>query len=171
MKIKEGIEQELKDYLDWCTKNGAKPSDYANLKKYLDLAQGAKKQEGCKDEGCKGRPAARKRKGVNEGISNLPLNIQDIIAEHFDYTGDFDFLDIVANVIDRLDDIDELGDDDINDEVYSSIDDSLIYYNDQWRIMMFYQLPGEANLDEAIDQLAEDCVEIVTKIKKSGEGK
>ena len=169
MKIKEGIEQELKDYVDWCTKNGAKPSDYANLKKYLGLAQGTKKQEGCKDEGCKGRPAARKRKGMNEGIGDSAY--KDIIAEHFDYTGDFDFLDIVANVIDRIDDIEELGDDDIYDEVLSAIDDELIYDDDQWRIMRFYQTPGDANLDEAFEQLTEDCVEIVTKIKGSGEGK
>lgn len=169
MKIKEGIEQELKDYVDWCTKNGAKPSDYANLKKYLGLVQGAKKQEGCKDEGCKGRPAARKRKGMNEGISDSAY--KDVIAEHFDYTGDFDFLDIVANVIDRIDDIEELGDDDVYDEVMSAIDDELIYDDDQWRIMRFYQTPGDANLDEAFEQLAEDCVEIVNKIKGSGEGK
>lgn len=166
MKIKEGIEQELKGYLDWCAKNGAKPSDYANLKKYVE--QGTKKQEGCKDEGCKGRCAARKRKVMYEGISDSPY--KDIIAEHFDYTGDFDFLDIVANVIDRIDDIEELGDDDINVEVYSSIDDELIYDDDQWRIMRFYQRANEANLDEAIDQLAEDCVEIVVKIKGSGKG-
>lgn len=167
MKIKEGIEQEIKDYLDWCAKSGAKPSDYANLEKYV--AQGTEKQEGCKDEGCKGRLAARKRKGMNEGISDSPY--KDVIAEHFDYTVDFDFLDIVANVIDRIDDIEELGDDDINVEVYSSIDDELIYYADQWRIMRFYQTPGDANLDEAIDQLAEDCVEIVVKIKAKHEGK
>ena len=72
---------------------------------------------------------------------------------------------------DRIDDIEELGDDDINVEVYSSIDDELIYDDDQWRIMRFYQRPNDANFDEAIDQLAEDCVEIVTKIKKSNEGK
>lgn len=166
MKIKEGIEQELKDYLDWCAKNGAKPSDYANLKKYL--AQGTEKHEGCKDEGCKGRHVARKRKGINEGISDSPY--KDIIAEHFDYTGDFDFLDIVANVIDRIDDIEELGDDDIDDEVRESIDDTLIYYDDQWRIMRFYQVPSEANLDEAFEQLAEDCVKIVTKIKENTKG-
>ena len=166
MKIKEGIEQEIKDYLDWCAKNGAKPSDYANLKKYL--AQGTEKQEGCKGEGCKGRHAARKRKGMDEGISDSAY--KDVIAEHFDYTGDFDFLDIVADVIDRIDDIEELGDDDIDDEVRESIDDTLIYYDDQWRIMRFYQVPSEANLDEAIDQLADDCVEIVTKIKGSTKG-
>lgn len=167
MKIKEGIEQELKDYLDWCAKNGAKPSDYANLKKYL--AQGTEKQEGCKDEGCKGRHAARKRKGMNEGISDSAY--KDVIAEHFDYTGDFDFLDIVANVIDRIDDIEELGDDDIYDEVMSAIDDELIYDDDQWRIMRFYQRPNDANLNEAFEQLTNDCAEIVAKIKGSDEGK
>lgn len=167
MEIKEGIEQEIKDYLDWCAKNGAKPSDYANLEKYL--AQGTKKQEGCKDEGCKGRHAARKRKAMDEGISDSPY--KDAIAEHFDYTGDFDFLDIVANVIDRIDDIEELGDDDIYGEVYSSIDDELVYDDDQWRIMRFYQRPNDANFEEAINQLAEDCVKIVAKIKGSGESK
>lgn len=167
MKIKEGIEQELKDYVDWCTKNGTKPDDYANLDKYL--AQ-VKKDEGCKDEGCKGHPAPRKRKKVDEGISDS--SYKDTIAEYFDYTGDFDFLDIVANVIDRID-IEELGDDglDIRDEVYSNVDDSLIYYDDQWCVMKFYQTPNEANFDEAVEQLVDDCVEIVTKIKEDDEDK
>lgn len=158
-KANEGIDDEIKGYLAWCKEKGLRPQEYSNLERYSKEVKPEKKE--CKE--------SKAIKNLREGVSDSPY--KDIIAEHFDYTGDFDFLDIVANVIDRIDDIEELGDDDINDEVYSAIDDELIYYNDQWRIMMFYQTPGDANLDEAIDQLAEDCVEIVVKIKAKHEGK
>ena len=148
------------DYMD----DGGHPDDDPAFVKYVqDNADKVKRyirllaRKGQKSE-CR---------SIKEGVSDSPY--KEIIARHFDYSGDFYFLDIVAEVIDRIDGIEELDDDDINDEVYSSIDSTLVYYDDQWHIMRHYQTPAEANLDEAIDQLAEDCVEIAVKIKGSGE--
>ena len=47
------------------------------------------------------------------------------------------------------------------EELQQAIDDSLIYYDDQWEIMKHYQLPQDANFDEAMEEFYEDLVEIV----------
>ena len=47
------------------------------------------------------------------------------------------------------------------EELQQAIDDSLIYYDDQWEIMKHYQNPEEANFNEAIEEFYEDLAEIL----------
>ena len=47
------------------------------------------------------------------------------------------------------------------EDLQQAIDDSLIYYDDQWEIMKHYQLPQEANFDEAMEEFYNDLVEIL----------
>ncbi len=66
---------------------------------------------------------------------------KDIIGRHFDYSVDFEFLDIVAIILDRID-----FEGDLEDEIDVAIDDSLIYIEDQWTVAKFYA-PSPADLD------------------------
>lgn len=156
-KANEGIDDEIKGYLAWCKEKGLRPQEYSSLERYSKEVKPEKKE--CKE------PKADKN--LREGVSDSPY--KDIIAEHFDYTVNFDFLDIVSNIIDRIDDIDEFKDEDeIYDAVYSALDDELIYDDDQWTVMRFYQTARDASLDEALDSLVADCVAIVEKIVEKG---
>lgn len=47
------------------------------------------------------------------------------------------------------------------EELWQAIDDSLIYYDDQWEIMKYYQNPEEANFNEAMEEFYNDLVEIL----------
>lgn len=89
-------------------------------------------------------------------ISNSPH--KTVIAEYFDYDFDLDFLDVAANAIDR---IDNYADD---EEIAQAIDDSLIYYNAQWKVLQHYCTPSEANYEEAYEQYANDIFAIASKI-------
>ena len=44
----------------------------------------------------------------------------------------------------------------VKDNLWASINDSLIYYDDQWELMRYYFTPANANLDEAFELLYND---------------
>ena len=44
----------------------------------------------------------------------------------------------------------------VKDNLWASINDSLIYYDDQWELMRYYFTPAEADLDEAFELLYND---------------
>lgn len=92
---------------------------------------------------------------------------KQIIGEYFDYNLDFEFLDIVAFILDGLDEeeIKNTDDEELYDYAFSMIENSLVYYDDQWKVMKFYQMPSEANLDLALDSLTRDIEKLLEKIK------
>lgn len=47
------------------------------------------------------------------------------------------------------------------EELWQAMDDTLIYYDDQWEIMKYYQNPKEANFNEAMEEFYNDLVEIL----------
>ena len=47
------------------------------------------------------------------------------------------------------------------EDLQQAIDDSLIYYDDQWEIMKYYQNPKEANFNEAMMEFYDDLLEIL----------
>lgn len=51
--------------------------------------------------------------------------------------------------------------DDIDTAIFEEVDRALIYYDEQWQIIMHYQTPVEANLNEAIQQFIEEVQSIV----------
>lgn len=73
---------------------------------------------------------------------------------------DDDFLNLVNDVLDRLD----LGGEVEQDELYEAIDSSLIYYNQQWAMMKYYQNPQEANYEEAFEFFVNDMFSVVDDI-------
>lgn len=50
------------------------------------------------------------------------------------------------------------------EDLNQSIDDTLIYYCDQWEIMKHYQNPQEANFYEAMDEFYNDLLDILYKV-------
>ena len=99
-------------------------------------------------------------KQINENLTDSPY--KEIIGNYFDHTFNFEFLDIVANVIDRIDDYRS------EEDAYEAIDAELIYSDDQWTVMQFYQTPEQANFNDAMDSFTSDilaiCELIVTSI-------
>lgn len=47
------------------------------------------------------------------------------------------------------------------EELLNSINNNLIYYDDQWEIMKHYQNPEEANFNEAMEEFYNDLAEIL----------
>lgn len=94
----------------------------------------------------------------------LDSKYKNIIGEYFDYTGDFEFLDIVSDVISRIDDF---GND---EDIWQAIDDALIYTTDQWTIAKFYATsPSELVWDDVFDSFQGDIYAICSKIVESGD--
>ena len=86
---------------------------------------------------------------------------KDIIAEHFDYSGDFEFLDVIASILSRVDDFTS------DEDIYSAIDDELIYTYDQWKVLEYYCTPQDANWEVASESLTGDVFSICATIADS----
>lgn len=84
---------------------------------------------------------------------------KDIIGKYYDYSFNFEFLEIVAKYCERCE----------NDkDAYESIMyEEILDYYEQWTIMENYQTPSKANLDEAMDLFACDVKEILEEYAKS----
>ena len=115
----------------------------------------AKEDESCEDchEECK-----KPLKEENEYHSS-PYH--DVIAEYFEYDSDFEFLDVVANIIARVDDFES------EEDIWQSIDDELIYTYDQWKVLEHYCTPQEANWEVAFDSLSGDIFGVCSTIAES----
>lgn len=98
------------------------------------------------------------------------------IGKHFDYTMDFEFLDVVAKIIDRIDfNVKNISDDSTEDEedfyeaIDQSINDSLVSIADRWTILEFY-VDSPEDLDSyswinSLSELTDDIYSIIREIK------
>lgn len=89
-------------------------------------------------------------------LSNSPY--RKLIGEYFNFSADFDFLDIVASILDRVENFED--DEDIN----QAINDELIFTAEQWTVIMHYCTPQDANFYDAIDDLTSDIYSLCSKI-------
>ena len=62
--------------------------------------------------------------------------------------------EIAESIIERMEEPTE-------EELWQAMDDTLIYYDDQWEIMKQYQNPKEANFNEAMMEFYDDLLEIL----------
>lgn len=69
---------------------------------------------------------------------------------------------IVEELVKYINSADE---DHMNDFIYECIDESFIYYCDQWALIMTYCEPHNADLNDAINYLASDIYNILEEIK------
>jgi len=93
--------------------------------------------------------------------------IRSAIGKHFDYSASFELVDIIENVIDRIEDIYVEDEDELHDAIIQAIDDSLIYTEDLWEIMKQYQSPQDANWDEAVEEFYNDVYVIVEDLREN----
>lgn len=102
-----------------------------------------------------------KEESLKENLNDTPY--KDIIVEHFNYSGDFEFLEVVVDVIDRIENFND------EYEIMEAIGNALIYYASQWKVLQFYFNPQDANWDNALEYFTEDidaiCSKIAQKIK------
>lgn len=102
------------------------------------------------------------KEDMKEGYSTSKY--KDIIAEHFDYTPDFDFLDVVSDIIDRVDDFND------EEDIWQALDDGLIYNAKQWIVAIHYcSAPGDLVWDDVLMELSNDIQAICSKIASSTE--
>lgn len=105
------------------------------------------------------------KKTIKEGLTDSKYKA--LIGEHFDHSFDFEFLDIVATILDRIDfDLKE----DLDDEIDVAISDSLIYDEDQWTVAKFYvSSPADLDWDDVLNDLSNDIHELAEKITEGTE--
>ena len=84
--------------------------------------------------------------------------VMDVIGKHFNYGGDFDFYEIIKDVIDRIDNFDD------ENEIDEAIDDALIYNDDIMKVYLHYNDAPELPI-ETIDALRDDVSAIVNELK------
>ncbi len=97
---------------------------------------------------------------INEDLRNSPYNT--IIVRHFDYTGSDRFFDIIADLIDRVEDFSN------EEEIWEAIDSGLIYTRDQWEVYMHYCDMGDST-DKMYESLFSDIFAICDAITNSAE--
>ena len=68
--------------------------------------------------------------------------------------------DIAGEILDRAGD-DDREDTDASEKVIDALNDSLIYYDDQWEVMKAYQNPEEANFQNALDEFLNDLLSVI----------
>lgn len=76
--------------------------------------------------------------------------IRTIISDVTDYSYDWEYICVLEDAIKRIEDYDD------DEDIHQALDDALIYYKDQWVIMMHHQSPKNANLYDAFEDTIED---------------
>lgn len=67
---------------------------------------------------------------------------------------------IAKSIFERVKDYEE----DLEDALQYAMDDELIYDEDLWEIMKYYQRPNEANFDGAMEEFYNDLLDILYKV-------
>ena len=109
-----------------------------------------------------------KSKGLKESkslkeSSSKEDKISKYVEDYFDNYSDA-FREVVVDLIERVDDFENL-----DDSIYSAIDEGLIYNEDQWEVMKHYQVPSEADYDSAIEELTNDLYSICKSMLEDNE--
>lgn len=99
---------------------------------------------------------------ITESVKNSPY--KEIIKEYFNYDLDFDFLDIVSEILDRID-MDEVDND--YSIIYQAVDAELVAFKDRWDVFAHYYWADIENAvyNNAYNELCEDISSLVSKIK------
>ena len=72
--------------------------------------------------------------------------------------------DIAEVILERMKEYEE--EEEMEEALSYAMDDELIYDDDLWEIMKYYQRPNEANFSEAMELFYGDLLEILYKIKR-----
>ena len=101
------------------------------------------------------------KKMIKEDKEYSASPYHDVIAKFFDYDSDFEFLDVVASIIGRVDNFED------DEDIWQAIDDELIYTYDQWTVLEHYCTPQDANWEVAFDNLSGDIFGVCATIAEA----
>lgn len=90
--------------------------------------------------------------------------LEQVITERH-ISNDWDYLALIEAVIERIDNIEEIKEDELYDELINAVNDQIIYYRDQWTILQENCTPQEANWEFAINTLIHECDEVLAFYK------
>lgn len=92
---------------------------------------------------------------------------KDIIAKYFDYTFDFEFLDVVADTLGRIEDLELLDADNMYDEVLDAADAALTYNKDRWTVVKYYfSDPADLiGVDDVYEDFYSDIFKLIITIQ------
>lgn len=104
---------------------------------------------------------------IREGDdSDLRKKVYDAIDLISDPAAD-KYFNLLVDIVKRAIGIsEELGAEDLYDAAEEAVDEGMIYTDDQWLIMRYFQNPSEANLQEAFELLTNDVVSVLEALKK-----
>lgn len=153
----------LRHIKDWLKQNGFK----AENSKQIINDYGVKEE--CKES--VGKREVHKLYESKGDLDKLDEEVRDIVGEVFDYTMDFDFLDIVADILLRTDDYEASAEN--IDIVLDDLDSGLIYADDQWEVLRYYfDSPGDLDSEswnDAFTHFAEDIQRVCSAIVENKE--
>lgn len=86
--------------------------------------------------------------------------LENLIADK-NISNNWNYLGLIQDVIERIDNIEELTEDDYDEVLYESIDSTIFYFRDQWTILEEKCSPQEANWDEAFESFYQDCTDVL----------
>jgi hypothetical protein len=123
------------------------------------------------DEMEEGKKEMKMQKPLKESALSKS-KFRNIIGEYFNYSSDFDFLDVVAQVLDRVDfegDKELIAGGEHADEVLTqAIDDALTYTQDQWFIAEHYaSTPADLDWQEVVQEFSDDMYAIFKLVNDS----
>ena len=104
-------------------------------------------------------------KDIKKGVKkNMKLKEDINVSYLYDVFSDINFArdDIMALAEDLLDRASGYGSGDAEEDIDRALDDGLIYEEDQWAILHYYQTPETADFDSAIEQFRKDLITAYT---------
>lgn len=115
---------------------------------------------GIKEVGAKKDESLKESNGTE--LDSLGETNKNIVGEYFDHTWNFDFLDIVAKVVSRVDDY---GDE---DDIWSALDTTVLSTNEEWEIAKYYAgSPSNLDWNEVMVQFNDDIFAICGRIHEA----
>lgn len=111
---------------------------------------------------------------VKEAKNGANSPYRQIIGKYFDYSMDFDYLDIVTACVERIDFDEYKESDDRYEYALEAVDNYLIYTADQWTVLESYvgspSALTESSWDDAFNNLVTEVYEIADQIAGSENG-
>lgn len=85
-----------------------------------------------------------------------------IIYDSFDHTNDFEFLDLVAETLELVEDLSDAT----VTEIYDAASGIATFYRNQWTILRHYCTPETANWKKAFDMFCKELIALAGRIVK-----
>lgn len=163
-----GLVSELEDFLEEVYPEGLRMVDLNDIlwfdSDFVLEALGLVEEDEDEDnlEESRKRPKKLKESSEQKALQKSPY--KDLIGKYFNHSFDFEFLDIVAETLDRID-----FEEDLEEEVYSAVNDELSYISNQWTVAQFYvSSPEELGWDDIYAKFEEDISILVQQIVDDG---